>query len=323
MRSYDSSSLLDSTLDERFTDLPAEIPYLGRVSRWHPLLGLALYALILLASVVLLVTSATGLLWLKLVEPVQALVALDVLALVCSGALQCYLCTCLRGYLSRGYLSHSQHMQRLVPLPTCTASAFTALGLLLTLCPYPIRILALYIASMSEMLALGGIAFWILKEERRAQRSLPDAHVLLTSALSQAEAGGYEPDGYDYDNIGMRIGDAWLTSGGSLSVHASLLVLQLQSRASARGSGGHLRGGGGDEAWEDQAELLAAREQEVRALAGEREQLQLELQLARSHAAELQDSLQLLRDNTQKHMDENARLRLMLDEWSARSAQLE
>ncbi|KAM0072755.1 putative TMEM192 family protein [Helianthus debilis subsp. tardiflorus] len=73
----------------------------------------------------------------------------------------------------------------------------------------------------------------------------------------------------------------------------------------------------------DLAHLLAARDQELRTLSAEMNQLQSELRLARSLVAEKETEIQGVRNTNNQYMEENERLRAILGEWSTRAAKLE
>lgn len=73
----------------------------------------------------------------------------------------------------------------------------------------------------------------------------------------------------------------------------------------------------------DLAHLLAARDQELRTLSAEMDQLQSELQLARSLIADKDSEIQRVRTTNNQYIEENERLRAILGEWSARAAKLE
>lgn len=73
----------------------------------------------------------------------------------------------------------------------------------------------------------------------------------------------------------------------------------------------------------DLAHLLAARDQELRALSAEMNQVQSELSLARSLIAERDSEIQHVRTTNNQYVEENERLRAILGEWSARAAKLE
>ncbi|KAF8401097.1 hypothetical protein HHK36_014400 [Tetracentron sinense] len=73
----------------------------------------------------------------------------------------------------------------------------------------------------------------------------------------------------------------------------------------------------------DLAHLLAARDQELRALSAEMNQVQSELRLARNLIAERDSEIQSIRTTNNQYVEENERLRAILGEWSARAAKLE
>ncbi|GJT60566.1 FRIGIDA interacting protein 1 [Tanacetum coccineum] len=73
----------------------------------------------------------------------------------------------------------------------------------------------------------------------------------------------------------------------------------------------------------DLAHLLAARDQELRTLSAEMNQLQSELRVARSLVAEKETEIQGVRNTNNQYMEENERLRAILGEWSTRAAKLE
>ncbi|KAF7836811.1 protein FIP1-like [Senna tora] len=73
----------------------------------------------------------------------------------------------------------------------------------------------------------------------------------------------------------------------------------------------------------DLAHLLAARDQELRTLSAEMNQLQSELRLARSLIAERDSEILRVRTTNNQYVEENERLRAILGEWSTRAAKLE
>ncbi|XP_020888435.1 uncharacterized protein LOC9321878 isoform X2 [Arabidopsis lyrata subsp. lyrata] len=73
----------------------------------------------------------------------------------------------------------------------------------------------------------------------------------------------------------------------------------------------------------DLAHLLAARDQELRTLSAEMNQLQSELRLARSLIAERDAEVQRVNSTNNQYIEENERLRAILSEWSMRAANLE
>ncbi|KAJ4952617.1 hypothetical protein NE237_029449 [Protea cynaroides] len=73
----------------------------------------------------------------------------------------------------------------------------------------------------------------------------------------------------------------------------------------------------------DLVHLLAARDQELRALSAEMNQVQSELRLARNLIAERDSEIQRISTTNNQYVEENERLRAILGEWSARAAKLE
>ncbi|RHN73638.1 hypothetical protein MtrunA17_Chr2g0300681 [Medicago truncatula] len=73
----------------------------------------------------------------------------------------------------------------------------------------------------------------------------------------------------------------------------------------------------------DLAHLLAARDQELRTISAEMNQVQSELRLARSLIAERDSEIQRVRTTNNQYVEENERLRAILGEWSTRAAKLE
>ncbi|KAA3486159.1 FRIGIDA interacting protein 1 [Gossypium australe] len=73
----------------------------------------------------------------------------------------------------------------------------------------------------------------------------------------------------------------------------------------------------------DLAHLLAARDQELRTVSAEMNQLQSELRLARSLIADTEAEVQCVRTTNNQYVEENERLRAILGEWSTRAAKLE
>ncbi|XP_050937324.1 protein FIP1 isoform X4 [Cucumis melo] len=73
----------------------------------------------------------------------------------------------------------------------------------------------------------------------------------------------------------------------------------------------------------DLAHMLAARDQELRTLSAEMNQVTSELRLARSVIAERDTEIQKLLTTNKQYVEENERLRAILGEWSTRAAKLE
>jgi len=73
----------------------------------------------------------------------------------------------------------------------------------------------------------------------------------------------------------------------------------------------------------DLANLLDSREQELRAIAAERDILQEEVRVARSLVGGRESDLLAVRSENDKYVEENEGLRAELDEWSVRTAKFE
>ncbi|VAI71760.1 unnamed protein product [Triticum turgidum subsp. durum] len=73
----------------------------------------------------------------------------------------------------------------------------------------------------------------------------------------------------------------------------------------------------------DLTHLLASRDQELRALSAEMNQVHSELRVARGLIAEKDSEIQLIRGKNNQYVEENERLRAILGEWSTRAAKLE
>ncbi|KAH8945344.1 hypothetical protein BDL97_12G036800 [Sphagnum fallax] len=73
----------------------------------------------------------------------------------------------------------------------------------------------------------------------------------------------------------------------------------------------------------DLVHMLAAREQELRAITAERDQLQVEVRLARGLISERDADILQVRAINDQYIEENDRVRAMLDEWSTRATKLE
>ncbi|KAB1199255.1 hypothetical protein CJ030_MR0G025551 [Morella rubra] len=96
-----------------------------------------------------------------------------------------------------------------------------------------------------------------------------------------------------------------------VSMHVLTQILRLQECLSK-----YERSNDGSTPQVDLAHMLAARDQELRTLTAEVNQLQSELRLARSLIAEKDSEIQ-------RYVEENERLRAILGEWSNRAAKLE
>ncbi|KAG4990753.1 hypothetical protein JHK87_024210 [Glycine soja] len=110
-----------------------------------------------------------------------------------------------------------------------------------------------------------------------------------------------------YGTAAMLLVIVWKPYTGFLSISAILRIIMVVEAVSAV----------------DLAHLLAARDQELRTLSAEMNQVQSELRLARSLIAERDSEIQHVRTTNNQYVEENERLRAILGEWSTRAAKLE
>ena len=177
-------------------------------------------------------------------------------------------------------------------------------------------------AVTAEAACVAGIAFYyarvVLRHNRR--RPPPDAYELL-GAVSSVHA----------PLLGRSA-----VSAGVAEEQAELIrflqgrverlnreVLRLQSERPSLAAGGAGEGGGRAEALESAERRLRAQEQEVRGLYAEREALGGELRDAQRLQVEREAELARCKGIHEQHLEENQRLRSIIQEWSLRNAKLE
>ncbi|GBG78288.1 hypothetical protein CBR_g26318 [Chara braunii] len=190
-----------------------------------------------------------------------------------------------------GYLRFCRRMELIVQLPFTAVATGNSAALLMVLWSPPHYdspdtqwpLRSVLLAEVFTVSTLLVYYTWNVQEHRNVDK-LPDVHQSLTSALRASAP----LDNCRYDDGDLAERQAELIRFQQDSVrHLSREILRLQERLSKYESsedGGNTR--------EDMENILAAREQSVGAL-------------------------------TAEHVDENARLRAMLDEWSARNAKME
>ena len=192
----------------------------------------------------------------------------------------------------------------------------------------------------AEAAAAAGVALAYLRLVARhnRRRAPPDAYELLGAVSSVPRAPGC--------SVAQEQAELILFLQGRVErLHREVLRLQLERAAAAargRAGGGGGRagggagagrggasgagggGGGGAEALLEGAERrLRAQEQEVRALHTEREALAGELRAAQRHLGEREGELERFQGTHEQHLEENQRLRSIIQEWSLRNAKLE
>ncbi|XP_024542314.1 uncharacterized protein LOC9647945 [Selaginella moellendorffii] len=242
-----------------------------------------------------------------------------------TGLLQRHLAAQVKKERRQGFLDFSERLEALIQLP-CIVIAIGNMVLLLVLSWQPFLMnarissfLLIRFILLMEILwaaALMGLYIWAVRTHHISDIQ-PDAMHLLYSALQAPTS----------------LGDLRYIDGGSLTdQQATLLryqqenlcflseeVLRLQEMLSKYECSQE----DGTTPQVDVAHLLGAREQELRAVTAERDQLQGEIRMARSFIAEKDSDIQRVKTLNDKYVEENERLRAMLDEWSARTAKLE
>eukprot|EP00898_Chlorokybus_atmophyticus_P003713 jgi/Chlat1/4342/Chrsp29S00347 len=245
-----------------------------------------------------------------------------------------------------GFLKLYQRLRvhRRVPLPF----ASTAHCLVLLLATWPQFSLslgpynALRIIVVTEVVALALLLIHHSKvlKDHSAGNAAPDVDESLRAPLLIEASGQRHGVG---DGVGGGMGGAGGVGVGEVGdvcerqaelisfLHDGLRalskeLLHLQARLRrAEGDGGGIgvkhRGGGGG--GRDVEHLLGVREAELRALAAEREHLLADIRGAKHLQASRDAEIEYLKVVNQQHMDENSRLRAMLEEWSTRTAKLE
>ncbi|KAF5743103.1 hypothetical protein HS088_TW09G01168 [Tripterygium wilfordii] len=303
-----------------FIDILHEAPLFGhRKSR--SLFGSIFYFLIL-ASYAVLAAAAP---W--IFSPIQGLIPIllcscDVLLLIVTGIFQQYLVYQVQKIRLQGYYSFSQKLKHIVRLPFAITAYGTAAMLLVMAWRPHIGILSisalLRIIMLIEAICAGSFmsAYIGYVHQYNSLDSQPDVLKSLYSPLQPSSS----LEGLRY-NDGGRLSDQQMALLQYQRENLHFLseeILQLQECLSK-----YERSGDGSTPQVDLAHLLAARDQELRTLSAEMNQLQSELRLARSLIAERDSEVQRVRNTNNQYVEENERLRAILAEWSTRAAKLE
>ncbi|PIN23099.1 hypothetical protein CDL12_04190 [Handroanthus impetiginosus] len=319
-----------------FLDILQEAPLFGHRKQTR-IIGSVLYCL-LLAGYAILAVGATWILRSYQELIVLLLCSCDVILLVTTGIFQQYLVYQVKKIRLQGYYGFSQKLKQIIRLPFATITYGTAAMLLVMAWKPHISILSismlLRIIMLVEAICAGFfMSFYIgYVYQYNSLDSQPDVLDSLYSPLQQSSSlEGLRA------SIGAR---GWLHlitpskyhDGGRLSDQQMALlqyqrenlhflseeILRLQECLSK-----YERSDDGSTPQVDLAHLLAARDQELRTLSAEMNQLQSELRLARSLIAERDSEIQRVRSTNNQYVEENERLRAILGEWSTRAAKLE
>lgn len=316
-----SSSSSALTVDENslFIDIQNEAP-LSSHRQPRNIFGSILYC-ILLAGYTVLAAAAPWIFFLtpKLISAI--LCSCNVILLVITGIFQQYLVYQVRKVRLQGYYMFSEKLKHIARLPFATIAYGTALMLLILVWQPHLHILSelalLRIVMFAEVIGAGCFMTVYIGciHQYNSLNGQPDILKSLYSALQPSSS--LEEIRY---HDGGRLSDQQmaLLQYQRENVHyLSEEVLRLQELLSKyqRADDGTTQ--------VDLAHLLAARDQELRALSAEMNQVQSELRLARSLIAERDNEIQQSRLTNNKYVEENERLRAILGEWSSRAAKLE
>ncbi|KAM2002385.1 hypothetical protein ACFX15_026090 [Malus domestica] len=252
----------------------------------------------------------------------QLLCSCNVLLLVVTGIFQQYLVSQVQKIRLQGYYSFSQKLKHIVRVPFAVTSYGTAALLLVMVWRPNISFLTLpaILRTIMVIEAICAGSFMSLYiayvHHYNSLNSQPDVLKSLYSPLQPSSS----LEGLRYHDAG-RLSDQQMALLQYQRENLHFLseeILQLQECLSK-----YERTNDGSTPQVDLAHLLAARDQELRTLSAEMNQLQSELRLARSLIAERDSEIQQVRTTNNQYVEENERLRAILGEWSTRAAKLE
>ncbi|KAG7551370.1 TMEM192 family [Arabidopsis thaliana x Arabidopsis arenosa] len=301
-----------------FLDILHEAPLFGhRESR--SLVGSCIYLIILAGYAIL----AAGAPW--ILQSVEYLIpsllcSCNVALLMLTGMFQQYFVNQVQKIRLQGYYSFSQKLKHVVRLPFAIMAYGTASMLLFMVWrPYvsvlPIFTVQRFIMSVEAISAASFMIVFVgYVRQYNSVNSQPDVLNSLYSPLQPAAL-----EGLRYHEAG-RLSDqqmALLQYQRENLHYLSEEILRLQESLSKY----ETNGSGTPQV--DLAHLVATRDQELRTLSAEVDQLHSELNLARSLISERDREIQHVRNTNNQYVAENERLRAILGEWSMRAAKLE
>jgi len=314
-----SAAAPDAAEDELFVDLVHEAPLSGqRQSR--SVVGGTMYC-ILLAGYAGVAIAAP---WIFVLIPdmiLPLLCSCNVLLLIVTGMFQQYWVHQITNVRLQGYYDLSQKLKYIARVPFATIACGTALMLLILVWQPQVEILSisvlLRIALVVEVLCAGCFMSLYIGHIHKynSLNEQPDILQPLYSALQSSSS--LEQLRY-YDS---RLSDqqmALLQYQRENIHYLSEEVLRLQECLNK-----YHRSVSASTPQVDLAHLLSSRDQELRALSAEMNQVHSDLRLARGLIAEKDSEIQHIRLNNNQYLEENERLRAILGEWSARAAKLE
>ncbi|KAH6828544.1 FRIGIDA interacting protein 1 [Perilla frutescens var. hirtella] len=303
-----------------FLDILQEAPLCGHRKRTR-ILGSIFYC-ILLAGYAFFAVGATWILHPSDELIVLLLCSCDVILLVTTGIFQQYLVYQVQKIRLQGYYGFSQKLKHIIRLPFATIAYGTAAMLLVMAWKPHISILSISMLLRIIMLVEAVCAGFFMSiyigyvHQYNSLDSQPDVLNSLYSPLQQSSP----LEGLRYHE-GGRLSDQQMALLQYQRENLHFLseeILRLQECLSK-----YERTDDGSTPQVDLAHLLATRDQELRTLSAEMNQLQSELRLARSLIAERDSEIQRVRSTNNQYVEENERLRAILGEWSTRAAKLE
>ncbi|XP_054821186.1 protein FIP1-like [Prosopis cineraria] len=270
-------------------------------------------------------TLAVGAPW--ILRPLQGLISpmlctCDVFLLLITGMFQQYLVYQVQKIRLQGYYSFSQKLKYIIRIPFAITAYGTAAMLLVMVWRPHISFLSisaiLRIIMVLEALCAGSFMSLYIGYiyQYNSLNSQPDVLKSLYSPLQPSSS----LEGLRYHD-GGRLSDQQMALLQYQRENLHFLseeILRLQECLSK-----YERTDDGSAPQVDLAHLLAARDQELRTLSAEMNQLQSELRLARSLIAERDSEILRVRTTNNQYVEENERLRAILGEWSTRAAKLE
>uniref|UniRef100_A0A2P2KHD0 Protein FIP1 n=3 Tax=Rhizophora mucronata TaxID=61149 RepID=A0A2P2KHD0_RHIMU len=304
-----------------FLDILQEAPLFGHRKSRRAIVGAIAYCVLLVGYAVL--AAAAPLIFRHIDDLVPSLLcSCHVLLLMLTGIFQQYFVSQVQKIRLQGYYSFSQKLKHIVRLPFAITAYGTAAMLLVMVWRHKIEILSvsalLRIIMLTEAICAGSfVSIYIGYLNRyNSLNSEPDILKSLYSPLQQSSP----LEGLRYHD-GGRLSDQQMALLQYQRENLHFLseeVLRLQESLSK-----YERSSDGSTPQVDLAHMLAAREQELRTVTAEMNQLQSELRLARSVIAERDSEVQKVRATNNQYVEENERLRAILGEWSNRAAKLE
>ncbi|KAI3857256.1 hypothetical protein MKW92_032661 [Papaver armeniacum] len=315
---HSSSTSISLEENNMFVDVLHEAPLYGHRKPTR-IVGNIVYCFLLASYGIVAIASPWIFVSLQgLVAPL--LCSCNVALLLITGIFQQYLVYEVQKVRLQGYYVFSQKLKHIMRLPFATFTYGTCIMLLVMVWQPEFGILSLsallrIIILVEVVCAASFMGLYVAYvHQYNCLNSQPDVLKSLYSAL-QPESPLEELRYHD----GGRLSDqqmALLQYQRENIHYLSEEILRLQECLSK-----YERSDDGSTPQVDLAHLLAARDQELRALSAEMNQVQSELRLARNLIAE--KDLEVQKFTPLTYIKENERLRAIMGEWSARAAKLE